>query len=88
MTFADYWAAMTARNDGLLNVTTRMSMTVGEFARQLRRAYEAGYSAGENAEYDNYPTCDRGRPEPGPEVMEMLETMFGKGFNNKQRGDA
>jgi len=77
MTFSDYWSAKTAKHSALVNSDNRMSMTVGEFCRQLRLAYEAG-----EGHTEPLPKLDKSSTEDG---AEMFERLFGKGFNNKDK---
>ena len=45
MTFSEYWAALRLKNPKLSDEDTKMSMTVGSFKKQLRKAHFEGWSS-------------------------------------------
>lgn len=42
MTFRDYWNGLVTKNDGLIDTSTKMTISVESFKKQLEKAYLQG----------------------------------------------
>lgn len=56
MTFYLYWQRITTRNPALSKGDTKVTFTVAEFERQLRKAYDQGWTDKREAMEQQMPT--------------------------------
>lgn len=69
--FDDFWKRLKSANPALQDDSTKMTMTVAAFKRQLQRAYQKGYQD----------FIDSSKEITGDEMPDFMRDILGKRFD-------